>query len=155
MKSLSYLNKYLIKYKWRLIFGIICIIVSNYFGVKMPTVVSNAVNGFLGEIKSDESFNTIAMLSLKLFGFYMLLSIGKGFFLFLTRQTIIVMSRHIEFDLKNEVYNQYQRLNFSFYKKMYLYRLKFYFPILLFLHYNLRIYYIFKNDKNFKTIRRG
>lgn len=117
MKSLSYLNKYLIKYKWRLIFGIICIIVSNYFGVKMPTVVSNAVNGFLGEIKSDESFNTIAMLSLKLFGFYMLLSIGKGFFLFLTRQTIIVMSRHIEFDLKNEVYNQYQRLNFSFYKK--------------------------------------
>lgn len=117
MKSLSYLNKYLIKYKWRLIFGIICIIVSNYFGVKMPTVVSNAVNGFLGEIKSDESFNTIAILSLKLFGFYMLLSIGKGFFLFLTRQTIIVMSRHIEFDLKNEVYNQYQRLNFSFYKK--------------------------------------
>lgn len=83
----------------------------------MPTVVSNAVNGFLGEIKSDESFNTIALLSLKLFGFYMLLSIGKGFFLFLTRQTIIVMSRHIEFDLKNEVYNQYQRLNFSFYKK--------------------------------------
>src|SRR5690606_941026 len=80
-------------------------------------VVSNAVNGFLGEIKSDESFNTIAMLSLKLFGCYMLLSIGKGFFLFLTRQTIIVMSRHIEFDLKNEVYNQYQRLNFSFYKK--------------------------------------
>ncbi len=117
MKSLSYLNKYLIKYKWRLIFGIICIIVSNYFGVKMPTVVSNAVNDFIGEIKSDESFNTIAMLSLKLFGFYMLLSIGKGFFLFLTRQTIIVMSRHIEFDLKNEVYNQYQRLNFSFYKK--------------------------------------
>ena len=117
MKSLSYLNKYLIKYKWRLIFGIICIIISNYFGVKMPTVVSNAVNGFLGEIKSDESVDTVAMLSLKLFGFYMLLSIGKGLFLFLTRQTIIVMSRHIEFDLKNEVYNQYQRLNFSFYKK--------------------------------------
>lgn len=117
MKSLRYLNKYLIKYKWLLIFGIICIIASNLFGVEMPKVVKNAVNDFIGEIKPNESFNTIAILSLKLFGFYMLLSIGKGFFLFLTRQTIIIMSRYIEYDLKNEVYAQYQRLNFSFYKK--------------------------------------
>jgi ATP-binding cassette, subfamily B, multidrug efflux pump len=56
-------------------------------------------------------------LSLKLAGIYILLSILKGFFLFLTRQMIIIVSRYIEYDLKNEIYQQYQRLNFSFYKK--------------------------------------
>lgn len=117
MKSLSYLNKYLIKYKWRLLFGVLCIAASNLFGVEMPKVVGNAVNDFIGDISPDVSFNTIAILSLKLFGFYMLLSLGKGFFLFLTRQTIIIVSRYIEFDLKNEIYEQYQRLNYAFYKK--------------------------------------
>jgi len=117
MKSLSYLNKYLIKYKWRLLFGVLCIIVSNYFGVEMPKIIKGAVNNFIGKINPNETFYNIAYLSLKLFGFYMLLSIGKGFFLFLTRQSIIIVSRFIEFDLKNEVYEQYQKLNFSFYKK--------------------------------------
>lgn len=117
MKSLSYLNKYLIKYKWRLLFGVLCIVASNLFGVEMPKIVSNSVDEFIGEIKPNESFNNIVMLSLKLFGFYMLLSLGKGFFLFLTRQTIIIVSRYIEYDLKNEVYEQYQRLNYAFYKK--------------------------------------
>lgn len=50
-------------------------------------------------------------------GYYMLLSLASGFFLFLTRQTIIIMSRFIEYDLKNEIYDQYQRLDYSFYKK--------------------------------------
>lgn len=117
MKSLSYLNKYLIKYKWRLLFGVLCIIASNYFGVEMPQIVKVAVNDFIGEINPNETFNNIAYLSLKFFGFYMLLSLGKGFFLFLTRQSIIIVSRFIEFDLKNEVYEQYQKLNYSFYKK--------------------------------------
>lgn len=117
MKSLSYLNKYLIKYKWRLLFGVLCIVASNYFGVEMPKVVKNAVNEFVSNIKPDSDFNGIAWMSLKLFGFYMLLSLGKGFFLFLTRQTIIIVSRYIEFDLKNEIYEQYQRLNYAFYKK--------------------------------------
>jgi ATP-binding cassette, subfamily B, multidrug efflux pump len=117
MKSLSYLNKYLFKYKWRLILGVIFIIISNYFGVEMPKLVKNAVNDFLTEIKNENSFESILMLSLKLAGIYILLSIAKGFFLFLTRQMIIIVSRYIEYDLKNEIYQQYQRLNFSFYKK--------------------------------------
>ena len=117
MKSLSYLNKYLIKYKWRLLFGVLCIIASNYFGVEMPKIVKGAVNDFIGNINPNETFKNIAFLSLKLFGFYMLLSLGKGFFLFLTRQSIIIVSRFIEYDLKNEVYEQYQKLNYSFYKK--------------------------------------
>lgn len=117
MKSLSYLNKYIIKYKWRLIFGVLCIIASNIFGVQMPKIVKNAVDGFITEINTNQSLDAVVFLSLKLFGFYMLLSLGKGFFLFLTRQTIIIVSRYIEFDLKNEVFTQYQKLNFAFYKK--------------------------------------
>lgn len=117
MKSLSYLNKYLIKYKWRLILGVIFIIFSNYFGVEMPRLVKNAVNDFLQDVKQIESFDAIFWLSLKIAGLYMLFSLGKGFFLFLTRQMIIIVSRLIEFDLKNEIYQQYQRLSYSFYKK--------------------------------------
>lgn len=83
----------------------------------MPKIVKNAVDGFITEINTHQSLDAVVFLSLKLFGFYMLLSLGKGFFLFLTRQTIIIVSRYIEFDLKNEVYTQYQKLNFAFYKK--------------------------------------
>lgn len=117
MKSLSYLNKYLFKYKWRLILGIIFIALSNYFGVQMPTMVQSAIDDFVYHIKPNPDFQSILMLSLKLAGIYILLSIAKGFFLFLTRQMIIIVSRLIEFDLKNEIYHQYQRLGFSFYKK--------------------------------------
>ena len=117
MKSLSYLNKYLIKYKWRLILGVIFIIFSNYFGVEMPRLVKNAVNDFLKDVSHVDTFDTIFWLSLKVAGLYMIFSLGKGFFLFLTRQMIIIVSRLIEFDLKNEIYQQYQRLSYSFYKK--------------------------------------
>jgi ATP-binding cassette subfamily B protein len=96
---------------------VLCIIASNYFGVEMPKIVKGAVNDFIGKINPNETLKNIAYLSLKLFGFYMLLSLGKGFFLFLTRQSIIIVSRFIEYDLKNEVYEQYQKLNYSFYKK--------------------------------------
>lgn len=117
MKSLSYLNKYLLKYKWRFILGVLFIICSNYFGVKMPLIIKNAVDDFMVKVDTSSSFQSILLLSFQLAGIYLLLSIAKGFFLFLTRQTIIIMSRFIEYDLKNEIYVQYQRLNFAFYKK--------------------------------------
>ncbi len=117
MKSLNYLNKYLYKYKGRLLLGVLFICFSNYFGVEMPKVVKNAVNDFLGELNHTNDFQSILMLSLKLAGIYMLFSLLKGFFLFLTRQTIIIMSRLIEYDLKNEIYDQYQKLDYTFYKK--------------------------------------
>ncbi len=117
MKSLSYLNKYLIKYKWRLIFGVLFIAISNFFGVEMPKLVKQAVNDFLESVGQTDEFNAIFWLSLQIAGIYMLFSLIKGFFLFLTRQMIIIVSRLIEYDLKNEIYQQYQRLNFAFYKK--------------------------------------
>ncbi len=113
MKSLRYLNKYFIKYKWRLLLGVLFIIGSNFFYVNMPLIVKDAVNQF------EENFNVEnwANIAMWLGGIYLALSLGKGIFLFLTRQTVIVVSRFIEFDLKNEVYEQYQRLTYNFYKK--------------------------------------
>lgn len=116
MKSLSYLNKYFIKYKWRFILGIVFTIVSNYFGVKMPVYVKDTVDEFMKNTEFN-SFENILILSFTLGGIYMLLSLLKGFFLFLMRQTIIVMSRLIEFDLKNEIFTHYQLLDTAFYKK--------------------------------------
>ena len=116
MKSLSYLNKYFLKYKWRLILGVIFIAISNYFGVQIPLFVKTTVDSLMTTVKIEGLEDAIT-LSLKIGGIYMLLSLGKGFFLFLMRQTIIIMSRFIEFDLKNEIYEKYQKLDFTFYKK--------------------------------------
>jgi ATP-binding cassette subfamily B protein len=91
-------------------------VISNYFGVQMPLYVKSTID----ELMSGAHFNgleDVLILSLKIGGIYMLLSALSGFFLFLTRQTIIVMSRLIEYDLKNEIYQHYQKLDFSFYKK--------------------------------------
>ncbi len=116
MKSLSYLNKYFFKYKWHLLLGILFTVISNYFGVKMPVYVKETVDDFMTNTNFTK-VDSVLLLSLKLGGIYMFLSIAKGFFLFLMRQTIIVMSRLIEFDLKNEIYNQYQQLDTPFYKR--------------------------------------
>ncbi|HRO75891.1 MAG TPA: ABC transporter ATP-binding protein [Crocinitomicaceae bacterium] len=117
MNALKYLNKYLLKYKGRLLFGVICIVATNIFGVMMPKVVGDAVNGFKVDVSNGLESNEILWNALIVAGFYMILNIGKGIFLFLTRQSIIVMSRLIEYDLKNEIYAHYQKLDFGFYKK--------------------------------------
>jgi len=116
MKSLQHLNKYFLKYRWHFLLGILFTITSNYFGVRMPLFVKSTVDSLMSNGKI-ESINDALWVSLQIGGIYMLLSLSKGFFLFLMRQTIIVMSRRIEFDLKNEIYNQYQNLDLSFYKK--------------------------------------
>lgn len=114
MKSLRYINKYFIKYKWRFLFGILFTVVSNYFGVQMPAFFSSAIDQFQEQIKHPTNY---LWLAFELGAIYMGFSLLKGFFLFLMRQTIIVMSRYIEFDLKKEIYGQYQALDQSFYKQ--------------------------------------
>ena len=116
MRSLGYLNKYFIKYKWRFFLGILFTVVSNYFGSRMPVIVMDAVNGMKHELYASTVESSL-MLALKIGGVYMLFSLIKGFFLFLMRQTIIIMSRLIEYDLKNEVFAQYQRMGFAFYQR--------------------------------------
>lgn len=82
----------------------------------MPAFFSAAINQFQDQINNPTSENVL-WLALELGGIYMGLSLLKGFFLFLMRQTIIVMSRYIEFDLKKEIYDQYQALDQRFYKQ--------------------------------------
>ena len=119
MKELSYLNKYLVKYKGRLLLGTLFIIVTNLFKVLMPEILKNATNSIkyvLDNIKHHTS-EDIASIAISLGLLFMLYAILNGVFLFLTRQTIIIMSRLIEYDLKNEIYDKYQGLSMSFYKR--------------------------------------
>ncbi|MEY3742102.1 MAG: ABC transporter ATP-binding protein [Flavobacteriia bacterium] len=116
MKSLRYINKYFVKYKWRFLLGILFTVISNYFGVQMPAFFSDSIDQFQQQIQSNDP-SAYLWLALELGGIYMGFSLLKGFFLFLMRQTIIVMSRYIEFDLKKEIYDQYQALDQSFYKQ--------------------------------------
>ncbi len=116
MKSLRYINKYFVKYKWRFLLGILFTVISNYFGVQMPAFFSDSIDQFQHQIESNDP-SAYLWLALELGGIYMGFSLLKGFFLFLMRQTIIVMSRYIEFDLKKEIYDQYQALDQSFYKQ--------------------------------------
>ncbi|CAM1367820.1 ABC transporter [Tenacibaculum soleae] len=118
MKALKYLNKYFIKYKWRLLLGILITVLAKVLTLKIPDFVGESLNVVedyqlgkltdLSEVKSILFNNILLIIVVTLLG---------GFFTFLMRQTIIVMSRMIEFDLKNEIYQQYQRLSINFYKK--------------------------------------
>jgi len=115
MKSLSYLNKYFYKYKWSLLLGLVFIVLNNYFGAKMPVVFNEALDTLQNpKTTVAVSFwqNPVLHLALIFIGFSLL----SAFFLFLTRQMIIVVSRKIEYDLKNEIYAKYQELQFDFYK---------------------------------------
>ncbi|MEC7128261.1 MAG: ABC transporter ATP-binding protein [Bacteroidota bacterium] len=118
MSELFYLNKYLKRYKWHLILGFIFIICSNYFGVYMPKIIDDAADQLTLFLNSEiKENNDLWSIGLHLVGLYMLFSLLKGIFLFCTRQTIIVMSRHIEYDFKNDIFLKYQQLNLSFYKQ--------------------------------------
>jgi len=118
MKALKYLNKYFYKYRYRLIAGIIISILSKSLAVKIPEIIKNSINvaedyknGLVPtiEIVKEELSHNIAII--------IGLALLSGFFTFLMRQTIIVTSRFIEFDLKNEIFQQYERFSINFYKK--------------------------------------
>jgi ATP-binding cassette subfamily B protein len=116
VNSLKHINKYLYKYRFRLLLGIVFIGISNFFSVYSVTYVRSAID-FLKTTtevdNTDESYSKLLFYG----GLIVLLALIGGFFLFLTRQTIIVMSRLIEYDLKNEIYTHYQQLDSSFYKR--------------------------------------
>jgi ATP-binding cassette subfamily B multidrug efflux pump len=115
LKSLTHINKYFLKYKWHLLLGVLFVGISNYFAVKSVTYVKEAID-FAEKNKTGDV--EAAHTQLLYFGGMIIgLAIISGFFLFLMRQTIIVMSRLIEYDLKNEIYVHYQQLDISFYKR--------------------------------------
>jgi ATP-binding cassette subfamily B multidrug efflux pump len=141
LKQLAALNKYFWKYKKLFLAGVICILISNYFRILSPQItgfVVDAVQQKLAAVQSIEtahakkgSYDALVMLLVNWFN-QQNFSLGKivlicaiailflallgGFFMFLMRQTLIVMSRHIEYAQKNEVFKKYLQLNLSFYK---------------------------------------
>lgn len=115
MKHLKYLNKFLWKYKATLLLGLVFIVLTNIFAIYPAEFVRNALDSLIEKLNSKENEN-ISLVLLKYGGLIVLFAILKGIFLYMTRQTIIVMSRKIEFDLKNEVFDHYQKLSIGFYK---------------------------------------
>ncbi|MBK8787367.1 MAG: ABC transporter ATP-binding protein [Chitinophagaceae bacterium] len=139
MKHLSSLNKYFWKYRWHFILGFVFVVLTNYFRILAPQLTGYVVNTVVQSIKSSDSNNADIKKSEKNYDFAVRLVIEKfqenparkilytgitlfviaiisGFFMFLMRQTIIVMSRHIEYDQKNEIFTHYQKLDTNFYK---------------------------------------
>ena len=117
MKELKYLNKYLFKYKSKLLFGFFITIISRVFSLVAPRLIGNSlteVEQFLKNSKTDIiELQNILFINISIIIVTALIS---GFFTFLMRQAIINVSRYIEFDLKNEIFFQYQNLTQSFYK---------------------------------------
>lgn len=117
LKSLKHLNKYFIKYRIRLILGLLIAVTSRLFAVAVPKFIGDSVAEVELYVKGE--INNIEIVKSSLF-INILIIIGcallSGFFMFLMRQTVIVVSRFIEYDLKNEIYEQYQNLSLSFYK---------------------------------------
>ena len=118
MKELSYLNKYFIKYKYSFLLGIIITIIAQIFSLFTPKLISKSFKVIEGFSKDNTaSIATVQQELITNIIFIIITTILAGFLSFLMRQTLIVMSRHIEFDLKNEVFQQYENLSQNFYKQ--------------------------------------
>jgi ATP-binding cassette subfamily B protein len=127
MKELNAVNKYFLKYKWLLLLGIIFVITSNIFGLYTPEYIRYTVDivkenlttyhltdGYVAQNDFKKQFQYYIIF----FALVILItSLIKGLLMFFMRQTIIVMSRKVEYDQKNELYTHYQQLNTSFYKR--------------------------------------
>ena len=138
MTQLSTLNKYFKKYKYSFFLGILFVILTNYFRILSPQLtgyvvnsVVTVLNGKNAPVDTSHLYNYDFTVR-KIIDFFnkesfqarilytglilMVIALISGFFMFLMRQTIIVMSRHIEFDQKNEIFSHYQKLDTGFYK---------------------------------------
>lgn len=127
MTELRYLNKYLVKYKWHLIFGTVFVIISNAFQILPGPLVRHSIDLIVDNIQVYDALNNLDLQQdfFQVFAFgilvyaalILLMALLRGVFLYFVRQTLIVMSRHVEFDLKNEIFQHYQTLPLSFYRR--------------------------------------
>ena len=117
MKELQYLNKYFIKYKYRVVLGILIVACAKIFSLFTPRLIWDVItlvaNQLSNPIEEQVFKKAIGLKILFILG----AAIATGVFTFLMRQTLINVSRYIEFDLKNEIYEHYQRLCLPFYKQ--------------------------------------
>ena len=118
MKELQYINNYFFKYKRQLLIGILITVLSKFLTLKIPQIIGDSLN-VVEEYQNGEITNLEEVKHQLFINILLIVGVAlcSGFFTFLMRQTIIVTSRLIEFDLKNEIYQQYQRLSLNFYKK--------------------------------------
>jgi ATP-binding cassette subfamily B protein len=113
VKELKYLNKYLVKYKFRLLLGIFFVLLSSFFSIIPGPVIRDTINLIGQDLPKKDFENQLIWQGIYLVGSALI----SGVFLYFQRQSIIGMSRYIEFDLKNEIYAHYQTLPLSFYRK--------------------------------------
>lgn len=127
MKELRYLNKYLLKYKWHLVWGTVFVIISNAFQIIPAQMVRYAIDLVVANIRlfrafdkmalQDDFFSVFATGILIYASLILVMALLRGIFLYFVRQTLIVMSRLVEYDLKNEIFEHYQTLPLSFYRR--------------------------------------
>ncbi|MEQ8423567.1 MAG: ABC transporter transmembrane domain-containing protein, partial [Cyclobacteriaceae bacterium] len=127
MKELRYLNKYLLKYKWHIVWGSVFVIISNIFQILPAQMVRHAIDLVMDNIRIYKSFGQVDVQNdfFEVFAFgilvyaalILIMALLRGIFLYFVRQTLIVMSRLIEYDLKNEIFEHYQSLPLSFYRR--------------------------------------
>lgn len=118
MKELSYINHYFLKYKTHFIGGILITIIAQFFSLYTPELIGDSIAAIESHIKSDSSsIESVKKILLDNILWIIATTLIAGVLTFLMRQTLIVMSRHVEFDLKNEVFQQYEKLSQNFYKK--------------------------------------
>ncbi|MEM7366982.1 MAG: ABC transporter ATP-binding protein [Bacteroidota bacterium] len=127
MKVLSALNPYIWRYKKHLLLGILFVVISNIFTIYPAQIIRGAIN-MVGDVlgfyqlfegfRMESALKVVLVESLLLFGvLVVLMAVGRGIFLFFTRQTLIVMSRLIEYDLRNDLYDHFQQLSLSYYRR--------------------------------------
>jgi ATP-binding cassette, subfamily B, multidrug efflux pump len=127
MRELKYLNKYLYKYKWHLLLGTIFVIISNIFQIVPAWLVRDSIDlvtdnitvyQTLGKTNIQQDFFSVFAFGVLIYaGWILVMAFLRGIFLYFVRQTLIVMSRLIEYDLKNEIFEHYQTLPLSFYRR--------------------------------------
>ena len=127
MGELKSLNKYILRYKWRMLAGVLFIVFSNWFNLYPAKIFREAIDIVIENLKVyklfsgtslQEDYYQTLLYSFLLFGIFLLVSaLLKGVFTFFMRYTIIMVSRFIEYDIKNEIYKKYQELDVSFYKQ--------------------------------------
>jgi ATP-binding cassette subfamily B multidrug efflux pump len=115
MKPLKAINHFFVKYKWHFLGGLLFVALSTIFRSYQGVIVREGTNEVLNSIEKGKVSDSMIFVwaGLKMIGFALI----SGGFLFLTRQTLIVMSRHIEYDQKNDLYHHYQTLDAQFYKQ--------------------------------------
>ncbi len=121
MNSLRSLNKYLYRYRWRLLVGILFVCISNYFQILQPQIIRDALNLVVDYLQKDEvtEADKAAIRSglLRFSGLVLVCALLMGVFMFMMRQTLIVMSRLVEYDLRKDLFEHYEKLDLAFYRK--------------------------------------